>query len=219
MIFKILNAYEEELRNQNSFFQAIEKMNKKTKIVFAIWIVSVLGSVGVAWITHSGKVISICMLICFVATLWINSYLDSDKRKNYIKDARKYNERLSQLDKLLRKEEFAINSEKKLSALINKMKTYLNTVEKQEEKRQKNNKDFYTGIIIPIGTYILGRLVEKDNSFGLVQNIIILLFVVLYIRFIINEFSREWKLLFQSDETKMKYLLDELQDLYDRDYL
>lgn len=89
----------------------------------------------------------------------------------------------------------------------------------QEEKRQKNNKDFYTGIIIPIGTYILGRLVEKDNSFGLVQNIIILLFVVLYIRFIINEFSREWKLLFQSDETKMKYLLDELQDLYDRDYL
>ena len=152
MIFKILNAYEEELRNQNSFFQAIEKMNKKTKIVFTIWIVIVLGSVGVACITHSGKVILICMLIFFSATFWINSYLDSDKRKNYIKDARKYNERLSQLDKLLRKEEFAINSEKKLSALINKIKTYLNTVEKQEEKRQKNNKDFYTGIIIPIGT-------------------------------------------------------------------
>lgn len=81
------------------------------------------------------------------------------------------------------------------------------------EKQKDRNRDYLIGIILPIITYVLGVLTETDKSLETMSNIFVLIFIVLCARFMINEFSRTWRMIFQSTPVKMKYLLSELQDL------
>lgn len=219
MIFRLLDAYEEEIRNKNSFFEKVKKMNRELKSAFAAWILIVAGIFVLVKITDDINVILGYLLFCIIVSFFMPIYIDFVQRKNYVTNIRDYNERLDQLDALLKKEEFSVCSGKKLVTLIKKIKDYLDSIDLHAEREKDRNRDYIIGIIIPIITYVLGVLTETDKSLETMANIFVLIFIVLCARFMINEFGRTWRIIFQSTPVKMRYLLNELQDLYDRDYM
>lgn len=219
MIFRLLDAYEEEIRNKSSFFEKIKKMNTELKTAFAVWILIIVGTFVVIELTEDINIILGYLLFCIIVSFFIPIYIDSVQRKNYITSMRDYNERLDQLNELLKKEEFSVCSEKKIATLIKKIKEYLDSVDMHTEKQKDRNRDYLTGIVIPIVTYALGVLTEKDNSLETMANVFVLIFIALLARFMVNEFSRTWRMIFEPTPVKMQYLLSELQDLYDRDYV
>lgn len=219
MIFRILDAYEEVIKNEDSFFKRISKANKIKKCMAFVVVVLLMGIIPVGCFNQWGYLCAIYALVCVVIIFLINNWDIKDKRKQYLKNAQKYNERLDCLKNLLKRKEFSIDTANKMSVLINKINSYLKQEDENLAKRQQENKDFYKEFIIPVVAFSLGTFVSEMETLEKVAYAIIVVGIILYLKFVIGQIIESVKMLVESTPAKMKCLVAELQDLYDRDYV
>ncbi len=70
-----------------------------------------------------------------------------------------------------------------------------------------------------IDAFVLGSLVDKWDHFDLIIVAIIVICLIWYIKIVGSELNFVWRIFVNTTAFEMRYLMHELQDLYDRDFV
>lgn len=219
MIFKLLSAYEEEILKGTSFFRNIKRMIVWKKVLLIVMISLTMGWLYVGFFVENKAVVLIYLGVYLLFSLVADILFKVDRRKNYIKSLIEYNKRLDKLDSIIMKEEFAITTAKRLEALIAKIKAYLEQVKSDEMEKKESRGQWYTVIIVPMLAFVLGTIASQLSAGQVAVYGGISLILAMLLRFSVTQIMETAKQIFESRVINMKYLLEELQDLYDRKYI
>ena len=219
MIFYILDAYEEGVGKSESFFKRIKKMNIVTQICMSGIVLLYIGIWAIYFIWKNALLTMEFMAGYVIISHLLMFVINRQRQKNYIDNVKEYNEKLDKLKILLETQEFKIDSEKKLEKLLEKIQKYLVKKEEEALERKINNREFANKILIPIVSFTLGAFVSKVSIEETVAMAIILLVLVIMFRFTYINLTELGREIFESKVTRIRCLYNELQDLYDRDYV
>lgn len=219
MIFKILDAYEEKIRKEDSFFKGIAKKNKGNIIILVIMGLLVAGMVVIGIVTNWTYWVYVYEFAVIVVEVIVLKFRAKEKRKEYIDNVQEYHKRLDCLKELLNCDEFSRRSENQLNTLIKKMRSYLEKEDSNVTDRRKSNKEFYSGTILPIGAFVLGVWANKLDNIQITAWAMVLVIVILLLKFVGGDIIDMLQTFFDPTLREMKYLVDELQDLYDREFV
>lgn len=219
MIFKILDAYEEKIRKEDSFFKGIAKKNKDNIIFLVIMGLLVAGTVVIGIVTNWTYCVYVYEIAVIVAGAIVLKFRAKEKRAKYINNIQEYHKRLDCLKELLNCDEFSIHSENQLNTLINKIRSYIEEENSNATDRRKSNKEFYSGTILPIGAFVLGVWANKLDNIQVTAWAMVLVIVILLLKFVWKDIIDMLQTFLDPTLKEMKYLVDELQDLYDREFV
>lgn len=219
MIFKILDAYEEKISKKESFGEKFKRIDKKTKILSFVILALTIGAIPIAWAHESRQFALIYILIntCIIQILGV--VLEKDRRRNYESSMRLYNEKLDRLKELIEEKEFSICSGPKLLVLIENTKEYIEKENQTILGRVESAKQYQYNIILPIITFAVGTMAESLGIQEVVLSAIMVVIILSLGRIAWNQLYKTWKVMFPSSLDKMESLLNELQDLYVRNYV
>lgn len=218
MIFKLLDAYEQEIEKEYSFWEKVKQLARWKKVVFILMICVWVGTVPVFFLTKDTAILTGYMVGCAVVCWVAEESLKVDKRKKYVENLNAYNQRLDKLQTLLN-EKFAIDSPIKLEVTIKKCNSYLEQTQIYDSEKKQSRNNVFNNIIFPLGAFMLGRLASEMNSMEVVAYGIVLLIILFCTKFTINQAVETIKTIYETTPVKMRYLVEQLQDVYDRDYI
>ena len=219
MIFKLLDAYEEVIKNEYSFMKKIKRMSVINKICFGYLCINFAVILGTLFLVKDAVLQYVINLICAIVALAFIGLVERERQKNYIRNMREYNERLDKLKELIEREEFGIRTEDRLINLINKVKKYIDSENVKKNEMKNEDKQFCSNIIIPIVAFAFGYWYSDMPAYVTLQECTVLVVIIFFARYIYYKILMLKEEVMESLEKKMLYLLNELQDLYDRDYI
>lgn len=219
MIFYILDAYEESVGKYDSLLKRVKKMNILTHICMSIIVLLYIGIIAAHFIWKDAMLTIVCMAVYVIISQILMLVINKQRRKNYINNVNEYHKKLDQLKDLLSMKEFRIDSENKMKKLLEKIQNYISEKEEETLERKKSNHEFSNTILIPIATFTVGAFVSEFVMKEVVPLAMVFLVLIIVFRFTYISLIELENDIFKSKVIRMRCLYNEIQDLYDRDYL
>ena len=157
MIEILLEAYEAEKKEDNSFGKRQKRMSMLTRIL--LWIVSLSCIlIFIATLVFPSETTSIITIIYVAIVYILTEVLERNQHKNWKNNTEKYCDELNTIAKILKDENFNLYEKKKLKQLIRKYHQSIEEYEKKAEKKDTKDKVFLNTYIIPIIAFFAGGI-------------------------------------------------------------
>lgn len=219
MIEKVLEAYEEETKEKNSFWRKLKQKDLTSKILLVFSLISFI-IILIFFFCFHNYVMFIVMWVYMIVLYLIVISLEKWWHKKWKENNKEYNDQLNIIASILKKSEFNLYSKNKIKQLIAKYYQSIQQVTTIQDKTKNNAKEFYSLYIVPIIAFFGGKVNTTGfNNSEIIAAAIIFVILVTNIKYIIGVFIEIFKMIGWNQLEKEKHFVLKLQDLLDRDFI